>query len=181
MAQLLIINQSFDKLPLAIDGVELPVKQIDPQAGMAFLSSIQPWSTLSPEMADGVAQEIRQDLLRASLNMNNISEEDIIAAFPIETKLEVNAITQKLQNLSDGDETNNPLFKGLLRAVSKWTNNRAAAAMAPSELIKIRKDLGYTQADMVKAIGISLRQYIRYEMGGTRISDKMAKKIKAVT
>ena len=110
MAQLLIINQSFGSLPFVVDGVALPAEQIDPQEGTAFLSSIQSWVNLDPNTAVGVACEIRQDLMRANCDMDNIYEEDIIAAFPIETKLEANSIAQKLQKLSDVSASETTLF-----------------------------------------------------------------------
>ena len=181
MAQLLIISQSFERLPFAVDGVTLSAELIDAQEGAAFISSMQSWNNFDPNMAEEIASDIRQDLMHAGCNMANLCEEDIIAAFPIETKLEANLVAKKLQELSDINALETTLFRGLLRALTNWIESGAKAAMPPPELIEFRKNLGHAQTEMAEAIGISPRQYIRYENGETRISGKMAKKIKALT
>ena len=154
----------------------------------SILSNCLDWHCMSVDQAEQMAQDIRVKLWRNVCCCHDLSTHDIIASYQVWSKHTAALISSKLVDLHKNSEMGGDLAMGLLLALDKWNQIQWYGEVRPDDLIKLRESYRprnpsepkkISQAFMAESLGISRRQYIRYESGETPVSNEMWLKIKA--
>lgn len=162
-----------DDAPLAIDGEKLPRPKVDGVMALRLLCQTISWAKLVPNKASDVAKDILTLLSHEKYKIPAHTPADVIAKYEIPTKQAAYEVTQALIKLQKTKSRRRSLEKGLLEALGLWTQRLAYGAKLPEDLKKLRKSKAKTQQEIADILDITLRQYARYEHGGTPVPDEV--------
>ena len=160
---------------MAIDGEKLRRPNIDDNLAIQLMSRAHDWTSYTPNKADKVVREIVKFLSGEKYNIIIKGTAEIVKASRISSKKEAYNVIIKLSELTKLRGKQSGLEKGLFGSLENWSREQAFGSMFPEELKNLRKSTGQkiTQQLVANELGITLRQYSRYEHGQTPVPQKV--------
>ena len=183
MAKLICMYHCFvneEPIEKHIDKIDFPPLPLE--TALAVLSTLHDWWGYSDKEMKKTSSTIRVVLKRYLQTVPRITDHQIISSRIILNANEANLIIQRMLERDELKKKRGPYDLGLLKSLSRWSEYRAHGLIKPDELRTIRKapPLQYTQEQMARALGMTLRQYTKYEAGTCPIPDDKAYKIRGM-
>ncbi|MEG3619495.1 helix-turn-helix transcriptional regulator [Magnetovibrio sp. PR-2] len=149
---------------------------------LMVLAGQHDWWKYSEIQAKELGTEIKCVLEQSVKDAPSIDLTTIVSNRIVSTPQEANMIIQRLLKRDRAQAQRSALDLGLTEALANWSNYKAHGFLMPEQLKAIRKSppLNLTQEAMAREIGMTLRQYVKYEAGTTPIPDDKVERIRTL-
>lgn len=160
-----------DDAPLAIDGEKLRRPTVGDYVALRLLCQTVSWCSCALQRVTDLEKDILSFLDGEGYDIQEFTYSDVLPLYEIPSKLVAYQVSKRLIKMQRMKVRPTRLENDLLEILHTWNSRQAFGAMLPKKLKKLRKSKRKTQQDIADILDITLRQYARYEHGGTPVPD----------